>query len=62
VLDAGWPDNEDSRRALINLDVWLRAEGHSRNPGTTADLVTASLFAALRLGIMKVPSPWPWSL
>jgi triphosphoribosyl-dephospho-CoA synthase len=62
VMDAGWPDSQSSRRALIDLDAWLRAQGHDRNPGTTADLVTTSLFAALRLGIMKVPSPWPWSL
>jgi triphosphoribosyl-dephospho-CoA synthase len=62
VMDAGWPDSAPSRQALFDLDAWLRAQGHDRNPGTTADLVTASLFAALRLGIMKVPSPWPWSL
>jgi len=62
VIAAGWPERSEGRQALIELDAWLRAEGHVRNPGTTADLVTASLFAALRQGIMKVPSTWPWSL
>ena len=62
VLAAGWPEHRQGRQALIDLDTWLRAQGHARNPGTTADLVTASLFAAQRQGIMKVPSPWPWSL
>jgi triphosphoribosyl-dephospho-CoA synthase len=50
VLVAGWPRADDSRRRFAELDAWLRAVGHERNPGTTADLVTASLFAALREG------------
>jgi triphosphoribosyl-dephospho-CoA synthase len=33
---------------LPEFDRWLRADGHRRNPGTTADLVAACLFAALR--------------
>jgi triphosphoribosyl-dephospho-CoA synthase len=37
---------------LAELDAWLRAEGHARNPGTSADLVTASLFVALRQGLL----------
>jgi triphosphoribosyl-dephospho-CoA synthase len=61
VLDLGWPITDSGRTALANFDDWLRAEGHARNPGTTADLVTASLFAALREGIITLPSPWPWS-
>jgi triphosphoribosyl-dephospho-CoA synthase len=62
VLDAGWPDRVVGQKALAEFDAWCSARGHERNPGATADLVTASLFAALRQGIMKVPSPWPWSL
>jgi len=50
VLDAGWPEKSAARRKLDELDGWLRADGHRRNPGTTADLVTACLFAALRDG------------
>lgn len=41
--------------AVADLDAWLRADGHRRNPGSTADLVTASLFAALRDGIITLP-------
>jgi triphosphoribosyl-dephospho-CoA synthase len=62
VLEAGWPSSAAGRTALADLDTWCRVRGHARNPGTTADLVTASLFAALRQGIMKVPSTWPWTL
>ena len=38
------------------FDAWLRADGHRRNPGTTADLVAATLFAALRDGLIKAPT------
>jgi triphosphoribosyl-dephospho-CoA synthase len=60
VLDAGWPDAAAGRAAFAALDSWLRAERNARNPGTTADLVTASLFAALRERIINVPCPYPW--
>ena len=29
------------------LDFWLRSDGHRRNPGTTADLITAGIFAGI---------------
>jgi triphosphoribosyl-dephospho-CoA synthase len=61
VLGAGWPHEPAARTALADLDDWLRADDHRRNPGTTADLVTACLFVALREGIMTVPSLRPWS-
>jgi triphosphoribosyl-dephospho-CoA synthase len=48
VLAAEWPATPESRQALASFDAWLRAGGHKRNPGTTADLVTASLFVSLR--------------
>jgi len=57
ALAADWPGGT----ALAELDAWLRAEGHARNPGTTADLVTASLYVALRRGIIPLPPPFPWS-
>ena len=50
------------RMAYAELDGWLRGEGHSRNPGTTADLVTACLFVALREYRMEVSAPFPWLL
>ena len=50
ALAAGWPQRAEGRDAFAALDAWLRAAGHQRNPGATADLVTACLFAALREG------------
>lgn len=41
--------------ALSDLDFWLRSDGHRRNPGTSADLVAAGLFAALRDGSLSPP-------
>jgi triphosphoribosyl-dephospho-CoA synthase len=35
-------------QALADFDRWLRADGHRRNPGTTADLIAAALFVLLR--------------
>lgn len=55
VLAAGRPGDEAYHEALSDLDFWLRADGHQRNPGTTADLLAAGLFAALRDGIIKAP-------
>ena len=47
--------------AIDDFDAWLLADGHRRNPGTTADLVAASLFAAWREGIISLPVQVPWS-
>jgi triphosphoribosyl-dephospho-CoA synthase len=60
VLDSGWPETNAGREALADLDRWLRAEGHQRNPGSTADLVTACLFVAVRGGIIQLPLRIPW--
>ena len=38
------------------LDRWLRADGHRRNPGTTADLTGAALFWAAREGWIALPA------
>jgi triphosphoribosyl-dephospho-CoA synthase len=56
VLQAGGPDTDVGRRRLAELDKWLRTGDNRRNPGTTADLVTAALFAALREGVIVPPS------
>jgi triphosphoribosyl-dephospho-CoA synthase len=53
VLEEGWPHTAAGQAALTELDDWLRTDGHRRNPGTTADLVTACLFVALRAGIIQ---------
>ncbi len=42
---------------LAEFDQWLRADGHRRNPGTTADLIAAGLFVLLRDGRLHW-SPW----
>ncbi len=55
VLAAGWPDSGGNSFAA--LDAWMRDDGHARNPGATADLVAACLFAALRDGIIQLPLP-----
>jgi triphosphoribosyl-dephospho-CoA synthase len=47
IIDA-WQLNE--------FDTWLRQDGHRRNPGTTADLIAATLFAAARDGLIELPS------
>jgi triphosphoribosyl-dephospho-CoA synthase len=65
VLDAGWPDREAGQVRCDALDAWLREVGHARNPGATADLITATLFAALRDGTIPLPrpaGPAGWSL
>jgi triphosphoribosyl-dephospho-CoA synthase len=60
VLAAGWPHTASSQATLAELDAWLRAEDHSRNPGTTADLVTACLFVLLRDRNINVQSRLLW--
>ena len=55
VLASGWPDT--NRDAYAAFDDWLRAEGHARNPGASADLVAACLFVALREGSLPHDTP-----
>jgi triphosphoribosyl-dephospho-CoA synthase len=55
VQAAGGLATEAGRQALAEFDGWLREPGRRRNPGTTADLVTACLFAALRSDTIKLP-------
>jgi triphosphoribosyl-dephospho-CoA synthase len=55
VLQAGRPGDSAYHEAAADFDFWLRADGHRRNPGTTADLVTGGLFVALRDAIIESP-------
>ena len=48
TLDQFW-------KLVADLDFWSRSDGHLRNPGTTADLVAATLFVALYNGTLTVP-------
>jgi triphosphoribosyl-dephospho-CoA synthase len=57
VLDAGWPDEPNARARLRELDAFLRGDGRRLNPGATADLTAAVLFAALRDGTIELPRP-----
>jgi triphosphoribosyl-dephospho-CoA synthase len=55
VLKAGWPDCAEAVGRFRAFDRWLRGRGHDRNPGATADLIAAALFAALRDGTIRLP-------
>lgn len=55
VLESGGPDSSRGQVQLDEFDAWLRADGHRRNPGATADLVAACLFAGFREGTIRVP-------
>lgn len=57
VLDAGWPDTHAGQQAFNDLDCWLRADGHRRNPGTMADLMAGAIYLALRKG--SIPAAFP---
>ncbi len=48
VLASGEIGSSAYAHQLADLDFWLRSDGHRRNPGTTADLIAAGLFVALR--------------
>jgi len=50
------------RAAYAEFDRWLRRDGHAFNPGTTADLIAACLFIALRERRMTVNFPFAWDL
>jgi triphosphoribosyl-dephospho-CoA synthase len=55
VLGCGEPGDDTYNAAVADFDFWLRADGHQRNPGTSADLVAAGLFAALGERIIEWP-------
>jgi triphosphoribosyl-dephospho-CoA synthase len=57
VLTGGWPQGVVGQALCAEFDAWLRADGHARNPGATADLIAAALFAALRDGTIPLPRP-----
>jgi triphosphoribosyl-dephospho-CoA synthase len=55
IVAAGEPGSEPWHERVADFDFWLRSDGHRRNPGSTADLLTAGLFAALRGGLLPEP-------
>jgi triphosphoribosyl-dephospho-CoA synthase len=60
VVDMGDLDTAEGRAAFLAFDAWLRSDNHVRNPGTTADLIAAALFVALREGRIDVNRPFVW--
>lgn len=55
-------DTAAGRRAGVELDADLRSDGNRLNPGTSADLVAASLFVALREDKVRMSAPFRWSV
>lgn len=41
--------------SVSDLDFWLRSDHHRRNPGTTADLISAALYVGVATGRLKPP-------
>ena len=60
ILAANWPHTPVSWDLFRTFDAWLRAVGHERNPGTSADLIAAALFVLLQEGHMKLPLRFSW--
>lgn len=47
---------QEFQKRISDLDFWMRSDGHRRNPGTTADLVGASLFVQHLHAYIRTPS------
>lgn len=62
VLSLGGLDTPEGRRAGVELDAHLRSDGNKLNPGTTADLVAACLFVALRENKVTPSAPFRWNV
>ena len=62
VLRVGGLASAEGRAAGVELDRHLRSDGNKLNPGTTADLVTACLFVALRENKLQPSAPFRWNV
>jgi len=62
VLKLGGIATPEGRAAGVALDKHLRSDGNKLNPGTTADLVTACLFVALRENKVMPSAPFRWNV
>ncbi len=62
VLSHGGIATPDGRAAGVALDKHLRSDGNKLNPGTTADLITACLFVALRENKVAPSAPFRWDV
>lgn len=52
----------EGRRAGVAFDKHLRSDGNKLNPGTTADLIAACLFVALRENKVAPSAPFRWDV
>jgi triphosphoribosyl-dephospho-CoA synthase len=48
ILDSRRHGDDAFHAMRAEYDFWLRADGHRRNPGTTADVIATALFVLLR--------------
>lgn len=55
ILSRNAPGSEEYYIDLADFDFWLRSDGRQRNPGTTADLIAATLFIVLRDRLIQPP-------
>jgi triphosphoribosyl-dephospho-CoA synthase len=62
ILKMGGIATPEGRRAGIQFDRYLRSQGNKLNPGTTADLIAACLFAALRENKVRPSAPFRWQV
>jgi triphosphoribosyl-dephospho-CoA synthase len=62
VLRLGGIATTEGRAAGVALDKHLRSDGNKLNPGTTADLITACLFVALRENKVAPSAPFRWDV
>lgn len=62
VLALGGIATTKGRAAGVALDRHLRSNGNNLNPGTTADLITACLYVALRENMVTPSTPFLWTV
>jgi len=55
IIASAKPGDEAWHELVADFDFWLRSDGHRRNPGATADLITAGLFVTLWEGTLRPP-------
>jgi triphosphoribosyl-dephospho-CoA synthase len=53
-------DTPQGQKAFLAFDAFMRSDNHARNPGTTADLIAAALFVALREKRIPLTMPFVW--
>jgi triphosphoribosyl-dephospho-CoA synthase len=62
VLALGGITTPEGRVAGVALDKHLRRDSNKLNPGTTADLITACMFVALRENKVTPAAPFHWQV